>query len=64
MYEFSCNTIAQYKIGAWLAAQGVTDEDIVTVTILDDNTVQITCMSGFSLTLRWSGDHADIIKEA
>jgi len=59
---FYCNTLNQYRIGAWLMAQGITDEEITTATMWDEDTVEICCMSGFSLNIRWTKDGPAIIK--
>jgi len=54
--------VNQFRIGAWLMDQGITDEEITTATMWDEDTVEICCISGFSLTIRWTKNGPTIIK--
>lgn len=58
---FPCETIPQYKIGEWLAAQGVTRDDIARVELVDHSTVQLTNPAGLYLTVRWADGQAALI---
>lgn len=60
MNLFKCSTVAQFKIGAWLAEQGVTDEDIASVEFPGPDTVVIHNMAGQYMVIHWHDGHAEI----
>ena len=60
MKLFKCNTINQFKIGVWLAEQGVTRDDILVATMMDPNTVKIANPAGQYMVIHWRDGHAEI----
>lgn len=56
MKPFKCKTIAQFKIGVWLAEQGIEPEDIQSAELLALDTVKITNQGGQYMILRWNED--------
>ena len=52
MNLFKCRTINQFKIGAWLAEQGVKREDIAAADFPDSDTVRITNPAGQYMEIR------------
>ena len=60
MNLFKCKTIHQFKIGAWLAEQGITDEDIASVELPGPDTVVIHNAAGQYMTIQWKDGHAEI----
>ena len=53
MKLFKCETVAQFRIGAWLTEQGIEPEDIAGVELLGRNEVKI-------INLRWVDGHPEI----
>lgn len=61
MNLFKANTIAQYKIGTWLAKQGVTKEDVSAVTLVSADTITITNPAGQFMNLRYVDGSVKIV---
>ena len=52
--------LAQFKIGVWLAEQGIELEDIAGVELLGLNEVKIINPAGQYMIVRWVDDHPEI----
>lgn len=55
MNLFRCDTIAKFEMMSWLAAQGVTSEDIARVDLLSDNRLRVINPTGQYLELTYNG---------
>ena len=60
MKLFKCETVAQFKIGIWLAEQGIDQEDIAVVELLGLNEVKIINPAGQYMIVRWVDGHPEI----
>ena len=60
MKLLKCETVAQFKIGIWLAGQGIEPEDIARVELLGLNEVKIINPAGQYMIVRWVDDHPEI----
>ena len=60
MNLFRCQTIAQFKIMSWLAAQGITQEDIARMDLLSDNRLRVINPAGQYLELTYNGEGVSI----
>ena len=60
MNNFECETINQFRVGSWLAEQGITDELITSIDLSDPDAVTVYNALGQSLRVRWINDHAEI----
>ena len=60
MQLFKCETIDQFKIGMWLADEGIVRDDILSAELVASDTVKITNPAGQYMVIRWCGDHAEI----
>lgn len=60
MNLFKCNTINQFKIGVWLAEQGITKEDIASVELPGPDVLKICNPAGQYMVVRWEENHAEI----
>ena len=60
MQLFRCETIAQFKIGMWLADEGIVRDNILYAELVAPDTVKITNPAGQYMVIRWCGDHAEI----
>ena len=55
MQIFKCETIAQFKIGMWLADEGIVRDDILSAELVAPDTVKITNPAGQYMVIRWCG---------
>lgn len=55
-----CETINQFRVGGWLAEQGITDEIVTSVDTSDPDALTVYNALGQSLRVRWIDDHAEI----
>ena len=60
MSQFKCQTVAQFKVMSWLAAQGIESEDVASVELLEADRVKIVNPAGQYMVVRWAGDRAEI----
>lgn len=63
MNNFKCQTVAHFKIGTWLAEQGIDREDITHAEALGLDTVKIIGHSGQYMIIRWWDNDTPEIKE-
>lgn len=57
LHEFK--TVNQFRIGSWLAEQGITDELVTSIDTSDPDAITVYNEMG-SLRVRWIRDHAEI----
>lgn len=60
MKFFECKTVSQFRVGSWLAEQGITDEIITNLDLSDPDAITAYNALGQSLRVRWIDDHATI----
>lgn len=56
MNLFKCETVAQFKIGVWLAEQGIEKDGIASAELLARDTVRVINHAGQYLDIRWRDD--------